>query len=301
MYQQIAANKRKTVLLIIIFVLLLGLIGWWADTTWQGGSFFLMGAIIFSGIMTLGSYYQGDRLALWLAGARGPLKKEDNPYLWRLVENLCLTTGLPMPKIYLIPDQALNAFATGRDPQHAAIAVTTGLLKRLENEELEGVLAHELSHIKNLDIRVMTLVSVLVGAVIILSDLLWRSSFFLSNSPKRGWNREGGGNTFFLTIGLLLVIISPIIAQLMKLAISRQREYLADASAALITRYPEGLARALEKIATAAQPLRRASHATAHLFIANPFGSKASQAFHRLFSTHPPIEERIKRLREMAS
>lgn len=299
MYAQIARNKRKTILLIVLFVALLGILGYVFDRLLGGsGSAGIIFALILSWGMALISYYSGDRIALATSGAR-PLAKEDNPYVYRMVENLCITAGLPLPKIYIVNDPALNAFATGRDPTHSSIALTTGIIGALENEELEGVIAHELSHVKNYDIRVMTIVIVLVGAVALLADFFLRAQFF--GLGGRGRNREGGGSAFaFLMIaGLVLAILSPLIAQLIQLAVSRKREYLADASGALLTRYPEGLARALEKIGQNARPLTRKSNATAHLWIANPFGNK--RTFAALFATHPPIEKRIKALREMGT
>lgn len=248
-------------------------------------------AVIISFGMTAISYFQGDKIALWSSGAQ-PIAKEDNAYVYRMIENLAITNGTPTPKIYIIEDQAINAFATGRKPEMASIAVTRGAIAKLTNEELEGVLAHELSHVKNYDIRFMTLVAVLVGSVSILSHIFLRSQWL----PRRN-DREGGNiGAIFMIIGIVLAILSPIIAELIKLAISRRREYLADASGALLTRYPAGLASALGKIAAENRPMANASQATAHLFIANPFSGKKISS---LFATHPPIEDRIKKLREM--
>ncbi len=288
MYQQITANKRKSALLITVFITLVIFLGYVIGQATGYGYGGLLVAVAVSLLMTLVSYYSGDKIALATAGAKGPISKEDNPYVYRLVENLCITAGLPVPKIYIIPDQALNAFATGRDPEHASIALTQGIINALENEELEGVIAHELSHIKNFDIRIMTLVIVLVGAVTLLADWFLRWSFF-------GRSDERGNNAVFMLVGLVLAILSPLFATLIQLAISRKREFLADASAALLTRYPEGLARALEKIANHSG-VRRVNKATAHLFIASPLSGRTVS---RLFSTHPPIEERIRALREM--
>jgi heat shock protein HtpX len=293
MYQQIVSNKRKTLVLMTVFVALVMALGWFIGKITGYGYASLIWAAFISLGMTLFSYYQGDKIALVVSGAKGPLKKEDNPYLWRIVENLCLTAGLPMPKIYLIPDSAINAFATGRDPQHSSIAVTQGALEKLENEELEGVIAHELSHIKNYDIRLMTVVIVLVGIVALLSDWLLRINFFRKDNEG-----DRPMNPLLLVLGVFLIILAPLIAELIKLAISRRREYLADASGALLTRYPDGLANALEKIAKENRPVRRATQATAHLYIANPFGN-TRKWLTNLFSTHPPIEERIKKLKEM--
>jgi len=252
-------------------------------------------AVVLSVLMTLISYYSGDKIALSSAGAR-EIKKEDNPYVYRMTENLCITAGTPTPKVYIIDSPALNAFATGRDPQHASIALTTGIIQALQNEELEGVIAHELSHIKNFDIRLMTIVVVLVGSIAIISNWFFRAQYFMGGRRN---NDRGGGQIagIIMIVGFVLLMLSPVIAELIKLAISRKREYLADASGSLLTRYPEGLARALEKISQSNTPLQTASAATAHLFISNPFKGKS---FLNMFSTHPPIEDRIKKLRGMA-
>jgi len=291
MYSQIDSNKRKTTILISIFIAVILLIGWiFSDILGYGYGAMII-AFVISIIMTLTSYYKGDKIALSSSGAK-KIQKEDNPYVYRLVENLCITAGLPIPNVHIINSPAMNAFATGRDPEHASIAMTTGIIEGLENEELEGVIAHELSHIKNYDIRVMTIVIVLVGAIALLSDMFFRMRLF-------GGRRSGkdSANGYMMIIGIVLMILSPIIAHLIKLAISRKREYLADASGSLLTRYPEGLARALEKISQSNQPLKTANAATAHLFISNPFKKKGVSS---LFSTHPPIQDRINKLRSMA-
>ena len=293
MYKQIASNQRKTFLLMTLFVIFIIFLGWFIDYLTNSGNIFLILAILLSIIMSFVGYYQGDKITLALSGAK-EIKKEDNPYVWNLVENLCITAGLPMPKIYLIDDPAPNAFATGRDPKHASIALTTGIIQMLENEELEGVIAHELSHIKNYDIRLMTIVGVLVGTVVLLLEFFIRGTFFGLGGRRK--NNQGGA--LLLLIAVILAILSPLIAQVIQLAISRKREFLADASAALLTRYPEGLASALEKISQYPHPLRRANNGTAHLYIINPFG-KTKSSLTKLFSTHPPIEERIKALRAM--
>jgi len=296
MYQQIESNKRKSAILIIFFIIFILFLGWIFDKLTGYGYGGLILAMFISLSMSLFSYFKGDKIALWTAGAKS-IKKEDNPYVYRLVENLCITAGLPLPKIYLIPDPAINAFATGRDPEHASLAITIGAIEKLENEELEGVIAHELSHIKNYDIRLMMIVIVLVGMIVLLSDWLMRSFLWRRRNDDRDSGQLG---LFLLIIGVVLALLSPLIAQLIQLAVSRKREFLADASGALLTRYPEGLARALEKISKETKPLLRANDATAHLYIANPFGEKTQKFFHKIFSTHPPIEERIKALREMA-
>lgn len=296
MYNQITSNKRRTAILIFIFVLFILLLGYFFGRYTDLGYGGLFLAIVISLIMSLVSYYSGDKIALWTAGAV-PIKKTDNPYIYRLVENLCITAGLSLPNIYLINDSAINAFATGRDPNHASLALTTGAIEKLENEELEGVIAHELSHVKNYDIRLMMVVIVLVGTIALITDWFLRMRFF--GFRGRDDNDRGSGQlgAILMIVGIVLAILSPLIAQLIQLAISRKREYLADASGALLTRYPEGLANALEKIKNFNQPMRRASTATAHLYIASPFSAKKSLA--NLFSTHPPIDDRIKKLREM--
>ncbi|OGH92745.1 MAG: zinc metalloprotease HtpX [Candidatus Magasanikbacteria bacterium RIFOXYD1_FULL_40_23] len=293
MYSQITSNKRQSIALIMIFIVVIIGLGYVFDmavgTGNYNGVFF---AILLSFGMTAISYFQGDKIALWSTGAK-PIVKEDNAYVYRMVENLCITSGLPTPKVYIIDDPAINAFATGRKPELASIAVTTGAIQQLTNEELEGVLAHEMSHVQNYDIRFMMLVAVLVGTISILANIFLRSHWL----PRRN-DREGGNlGAIFMVIGIVLAILSPIVAELIKLAISRRREYLADASGSLLTRYPAGLASALEKIATQNQPMANANSATAHLFFANPFSGKK---FSSLFSTHPPIEDRIKKLRGMA-
>jgi len=293
MYNEITANKRKTWLLIFLFFVVIGALGYFIDW-YYSSSGFLFFAGIFAIIMALVSYYSGDKIALATHGAR-QISATDNAYVYRLVENLAITGGLPMPKVYLIPDPSRNAFATGRDPQHASIAITTGLVEALENEELEGVIAHELSHVKNYDIRVMTLVIVMVGFISLIADWFLRANLF--GGRRRSSNNNAGG--ILMIIGLVLIILSPLIARLIQFAVSRKREFLADASGALLTRYPEGLARALEKIAVSPTKLAKRNHATAHLFIANPFGSVGKRAS-TLFSTHPPVEERVAKLRAMA-
>ncbi|MBU4332040.1 M48 family metallopeptidase [Patescibacteria group bacterium] len=298
MYRQIESNKRRSIILIALFIIIIAGIGWAFGELTEFGYWGLVLALIISVLMALVGYYQGDKIALWTAGAK-PLAKQDNPYVYRMVENLCITAGLPVPKIYIINDPAPNAFAAGRDPKHASVALTTGIIERLENEELEGVIAHELSHIKNYDMRLMTLVVVLVGIIALLANWFWRIQFF--GGGRRRNSRSGGQlGMILMIVGIILMILSPLIAQLIKLAISRKREFLADASASLLTRYPEGLARALEKISSSGQPLLRANNATAHLYIASPFGAKASKGMAKLFSTHPPIEERVRALRRMA-
>src|SRR3989339_504632 len=290
MYNQITSNKRKTRLLMLIFFCVVIGIGYIFNYLGYGYGAVIL-AFVISMFMTWLSYFHGDKIALKSAGAK-EITKEANPYVYRMVENLTITAGMPMPRVHIIDSPAMNAFATGRDPEHASIAFTTGIINALENEELEGVAAHELSHVQNLDIRVMTIVIVLVGTIALLSDMFFRMSFFGGRSSE---NKGAGG--VLAIVGIALMILSPIIAEIIKLAISRKREYLADASGSLLTRYPEGLARALEKISASNVPLATANSATAHLFISNPFKGKRVS---NLFSTHPPIEDRVKKLREMA-
>ncbi|MFA6594145.1 MAG: M48 family metallopeptidase [Candidatus Buchananbacteria bacterium] len=291
MYNQIDSNKRRTWLLIVVFTVIILLIGWFIGYYFNYGYGALVIAAVFSVIMSLFSYYGGDQVALRSAKAQ-EIKEEDNTYVYHLVENLCITAGVPVPKIYLLPEQAINAFATGRDPRHASVALTAGAINKLSKLELEGVIAHELSHVKNYDIRLMTIVIVLVGLISILADWFLRGSLL-----GRGDNNDRG-NPALLIVGVVLILLSPIVAQLIKLAVSRRREYLADASGALLTRYPEGLADALEKISGDQSAMSSASSATAHLYIANPF-KNSSRFLSNAFSTHPPIEDRIKKLKEM--
>jgi heat shock protein HtpX len=297
MYSQIDSNKRKTWFLVIGFVIVVMFIGWIVAQFTEIGPGGLVIAGVFSLGMSLTSYFASDKIALASAGAKGPISEADNAYVYRMVENLSIASGTPMPRVYLIADPAINAFATGRDPKHAAIAVTTGAIEKLENEELEGVLAHELSHVKNYDIRLLTVVVVLVGFIALLSDWFLRAQLF--GGRNRSDNDSGKAGSILMIVGVVLLILSPIIGELIKLAVSRKREFLADASGALITRYPEGLARALEKIAAEKLPLRHANTATAHLYISSPFGNR-TQSLKNLFSTHPPIAERIAQLRKMA-
>ena len=289
-YSHQSANVVKTYFLMAIFFAFIVLIGYFVSS-YYGAPELLYIAVFLSLFMNILSYWFSDKIVLSIAGAR-QAKREDFFDLYNLTENLAITAGLPMPKVYVIEATAPNAFATGRNKEHAVVAVTTGLLARLERNELEGVIAHELSHIGNRDILLMSVVVVLVGLVSILSDALLRGMAF---GRDRENNKAGG---ILAIVGLVLIILSPIIATLIKLAISRKREFLADASAALLTRYPEGLARALEKISTYNAPLKDAHTATAHLFIANPFGNKGA-TLSSLFATHPPVVERIKALRSM--
>ncbi|MBU1033077.1 MAG: M48 family metalloprotease [Patescibacteria group bacterium] len=297
MYKQIDSNRRKTWILIMLFIGILAAVGWFFGYIYTDtGSLPLIIALVISLGMTSISWFAGDKIALSISGAHELKEKSTFPTLWNVVENLSITAGIKSPRIYIIEDNSPNAFATGRDPEHSSVAVTTGLLSRLERAELEGVLAHELSHIKNLDIRVMMVVVVLVGTITIIGDMFLRFSLF-----GRGKSRDRGqAGAILMIVGVVFLILAPLVGELIKLAISRKREYLADASGALLTRYPEGLARALEKISTAAIPLKRASTATNHLWISEP-GAKGgmSKKFHALLSTHPPIQDRIIQLRAM--
>jgi len=295
-YSQISANKNKTWLIIILFVIFITtLLFVYGKASGYGLSYAGIG-LIFSGIMAFSSYYYSDKMILGMSGAK-EIQKKDNPQLFRTVENLCIGAGLPLPKIYIINDSAINAFATGRDPKHSVVCVTTGILDRLDKTELEGVIAHELSHIQNYDIRLMSIVVILVGLVALLGDFFMRSLWYGGRKERSDRDNSQG---IFIIIGIVLAILSPMIATLIQLAVSRKREFLADASGALLTRYPEGLASALEKISQDKEPLEAANNATAHLYIANPFKGKISGSwFAGLFNTHPPIEERIKILRSM--
>ena len=293
LYTQADTNIRKTWLYLSFFFVLIIAFGWVISYVMDNQTI-LFWAVIISVVMSFSSYWFSDKIVLSMAGA-WPIEKADNPELYRLVENLSITAGLPLPKIYIIDEAQPNAFATGRDKDHAVIAVTRGLLEKLEKIELEGVIAHELSHIGNRDMFLQTMIVVLAGVITIASDIFLRSSF-----SRRGRDNEkrGQAGAILMIVGMTLIILAPIFATLLKLAISRKREFLADASGALLTRYPEGLARALEKIAGDPNQLRTASDATAHLYIANPFRKTGGMDwFHKIFATHPPIEERIAALR----
>src|SRR5258706_1383867 len=299
-YSQITSNKWKTWLIMALFTIFISTIGFvYGKATGYGLS--LAGfALILAGLTSFGSYYFSDKLVLATVNAQ-EIQKKDNPELFNTVENLCIGDGLPMPRIYIMDTDSPNAFATGRDPKHAVVCVTKGILNKLNKVELEGVIAHELSHVKNFDTRLMGIVTILVGFVAIIANIfmnqLWWGGFRRSN------DREGGGNIqyIFLLIGIAFAILSPIIATLIQLALSRKREFLADASGALLTRYPQGLADALEKIEKYKQHMPSVSNSTAQLFIENPLrgGKEFGYWFSSLFDTHPPIEERIKILRSM--
>lgn len=298
-YEEISANKRRSYLLVLVFFVFIILIGLIFGFYWGNSYFGIVLAVIVGVVYFLFSYYGGAESILAMSKAK-EAQKPEHAYLINTVEGLAIAAGILTPKVYVIEDTALNAFATGRDPKKSYVAVTSGLLKKLNRQELEGVLAHEISHIKNYDIRVMMLAAVMVGVTVLLSDFLLRS--FLWGGKDR--DREGGQVTLILVVvGLVLAILSPIIGELMKLAISRKREFLADASGALLTRYPKGLADALRKIKDDPDPLvDTANKATAHLYISMPFrhdGKKKASWVQSLFQTHPPIDERIKKLDEM--
>ncbi|MBU0577392.1 zinc metalloprotease HtpX [Patescibacteria group bacterium] len=300
MYKQISANKRNTAILLFIFIAFfigIGYVFGFVYTEDQNSAIGFMGVFgIIAIIYAIISYFAAGKITLAISHAK-EIKKSDNPTLYRTVENLSIAAGLPTPKIYLIDDTALNAFATGRDPNHAAVAITKGLLDKLEKVELEGVMAHELSHVKNYDIRMQSVTVALIGMIALLSDIFLRSMFYSGRSRSRSNSK---GNGILLIVGIALAILSPIIAKLMHLAISRQREYLADASAAMITRYPQGLVRALEKISADTEPLEVANKATAHLYIENPLRNEQGMKWlNNMFSTHPPMEDRIARLSKM--
>jgi heat shock protein HtpX len=299
MFDQIAGNKRESLLLVFVFVAMIGAVGYVFGLYLNLGEYSFAPVTIAAAIallMAWGSYYYSDKIVLSMSAAK-PVTKEAEPYLWNTVEGLAIAAGLPMPRPYIIEDSAPNAFATGRDPRHAAIAVTRGLLDKLNRLELEGVIGHEMAHIQNYDIRFMTLVVVLVGTIVLLSDGMMRTLWW-GGGRRRGRSSGGSGAGILALIGLVFVILSPIVAQLMQLALSRRREFLADASGAALTRYPEGLASALEKIAADPERLEVANKATAHLFIWNPLKDHGGR-MNAMFSTHPPVEQRVKRLREM--
>ncbi|PIR97209.1 MAG: zinc metalloprotease HtpX [Candidatus Doudnabacteria bacterium CG10_big_fil_rev_8_21_14_0_10_41_10] len=300
-YDHIDSNKRKTAVLITAFLILIIGLGFVFSQAYDAPAFVFI-AVIFSTTMSLVSYFVADKIALGLSHAK-QVDRATVPELYKLVENLSIAAGLPTPKIYIIEDSAPNAFATGRKPELASVAFTTGILQKLEKKELEGVIAHELSHIGNYDIRLMTIVVVLVGILTLLADWFLRFSFF--GGRRKSSNGNGGqAQIIFIFVGLALAILSPIFATILQLAISRKREFLADASGALLTRYPEGLASALEKISADHEPLEVANKATAHLYFANPLKDQKGRStgwFKKLFNTHPPAEERISKLRGMHS
>lgn len=290
MYSDIASNKRKTVYIMAGFLLLVTLIIWIFDKYLGGSTGVFYGGIIGAGFYVIITYYAGAKMALAVNQAH-EIQKSDNPRLWRIVENLSITDGLPMPRVYIMNDPAPNAFATGRDPKHASVCATSGILNLMDDQELQGVLAHELSHIKNYDVRVAMVAFALTAIISLLADIIIRLTWF------GGGDREEDNQVFFI-LGIVAAILAPIVAMMIQMAISRQREYLADATGALTTRYPEALASALEKIKKAGSATRRQNTATAHLFFASPL---KGHSITNLFNTHPPIDDRIKRLRTMGT
>lgn len=296
-YSAISANIWKSYIILVLFIIFAAAVAYViGKATGYGpsaGVLIFVLAIVYSFV----SYFYSDKIVLATSGAK-EIKKKDNPELFHIVENLSIGDGMPMPKVYIINDPSPNAFATGRDPKHAAVAATTGILERLNKSELEGVIAHELSHVKNYDTRLMAITAVIVGFIAMITDFFLRGVFW--GSFRDNDERDSRVQLIFFVLAIVFAILAPIIASLIQLSISRKRELLADASGALLTRYPEGLARALEKISSDPKPLRNASNATAHLYIVNPFKDKGFSGWvSSLFSTHPPIEERIKILRSM--
>lgn len=296
MYEEIAQNKRNSIFLVVVFILLILILAEVVGLYTGMGYYALIFAGVFSIIMALASYYNGDKVILAISRAK-PIEKKDNPQLYNVVEELAIAGGLPLPRIYIIDDTAPNAFATGRNPKTASIAVTTGLLQKLNRNQLQGVIAHELSHIKNYDILFCTIIAVFVGIVALLCDFMRRSIYYSGRSRSRGRGR--GGEGIILLVAFLLAIFAPLFAQIIRFAVSRQREYLADASSVELTRYPEGLASALLLISRDKEVLEVANRATQHLYIVNPIKPFETRAQNNIFSTHPPIEERIERLRRI--
>jgi len=298
MYEQIASNKIKSALLVLFFIAFTFLVVWAFEelTGWGKGGLVL--ALIISLAMAVSGYYYSDKIVLAISRAR-PVTREEFPYLYHTVEGLAIAAGIPTPRCYVIEDTAPNAFATGRNPKNSVICVTTGLLQKMNRLELEGVIAHEMSHIKNYDVLLQTVAVVMVGIVALLSDWMLRS-FWWGGGRRRSRERSGGNaGAILLIIALVLAVLSPLVAQLIQLAISRRREFLADASGAMLTRYPAGLASALRKIAADPEPLEAANKATAHLYIVNPLKNVGGK-INKMFSTHPPIEERITALEKMS-
>ena len=302
MYEQISSNRRKSILLLLGAVVLLGVVGYAIGLLTQQGPVWLVVGIGLAVVMSIGSYLYGDRIVLASPRAR-EVTLEEQPRLHNIVEGLAIAAGLPKPRVYVVPEQAPNAYATGRNPEHSSIAVTQGLLDTLNRVEMEGVVAHEMSHILDRDILVGTIVATLVGAVVIMSEFFMRAMWWGGVGGRRGNDRGGGpASALLFAFGFLLLVTAPIFGQIVRLAVSRQREYLADAQGAMLTRYPPGLADALRKIGAASGiPMRSANNATAHLWLSQPSRVQGERMgpMERLFSTHPPIEDRIRRLEEM--
>ncbi len=292
LYTQRDSNIRKSWVLIVFFLILVIGLAWLISYLTDNFAILII-AVVFSVFQAIISYWYSDKIVLAMTKAK-PIEKKDNPELYRIVENLCIAAGLPMPRVYILDEAQPNAFATGRNPENAVVAVTTGLLNKLDRTELEGVVAHELAHIGNYDMRLGAITIVLVGIIAILSRIFLRMSFY--GVGRR--NSRGSGGALLLILGIAAAILTPIVATLIRLAISRKREFLADSTGALLTRYPEGLARALEKISQDPAPMRNLSETTSHLFISSPFKGKQSKNWlTKLFLTHPPAEERMKALR----
>lgn len=299
MYEQIASNKRKSIFLILFFLVVIAALVWVFGQITEFGSYALIPAVIFALLMTWGSYYYSDKIVLAVSKAK-PVTKQEYPYLYNVVEGLAIAAGLPKPRCYVIDDTAPNAFASGRNPEKAVVVVTKGLLKKLNRAELEGVIAHEMSHIKNYDIRVQTLAVVMVGVVVLLSDWILRSFLWGGRRRRSSDKSSGNAGAILIVVALVLAILSPLIAQLLRLAVSRKREFLADADGAMLTRYPPGLASALKKLSADKEPLEVANKATAHMYIINPLKDhKRGAKMAKLFSTHPPLEARIAALEKM--
>jgi heat shock protein HtpX len=300
-YEQIASNKRRTWILMIGAVLLLGALGWVLGYLFATGPAGLVIAVVIAVLMSIGSYRYGDRIVLASTRAR-EVTLEQEPRLHNIVEGLSIAAGIPKPRIYVVPEQAPNAFATGRDPEHSSVAVTQGLLGMMTRVELEGVIGHELAHVQDRDILVGTVVATLVGAVVLISEFFMRVWWWGGVGGRRGSDSRGGGaDAIMFMIGFLFLVLAPIAGQIIKLAVSRQREYLADAQGALLTRYPPGLASALGKIAASPTAMRSANNATAHLWLSQPSRIQGEKMglMEKLFATHPPIQDRIRRLQEM--
>lgn len=302
MYEQISSNRRKSILLVLGAVVLLGAVGYAIGLLTQQGPVWLVVGVGLAVVMSIGSYLYGDRIVLASTRAR-EVTPEEQPRLHNIVEGLAIAAGLPKPRVYVVPEQAPNAYATGRNPEHSSIAVTQGLLDTLNRVELEGVVGHEMSHILDRDILVGTIVATLVGAAVIMSEFFMRAMWWGGVGGRRGNDRGGGpASALLFAFGFLLLVTAPIFGQIVRLAVSRQREYLADAQGAMLTRYPPGLADALRKIGAASGiPMRSANNATAHLWLSQPSRVQGERMgpMERLFSTHPPMEDRIRRLEEM--
>ncbi len=292
MYSAIAKNKRNTIFIMILFLVIIAGLGWLANFTYGGGGYGLfIAVVVIAALYVIIQYFAAGRQAITMSGGIRVNSKADHPRLWRIVENLSITTGTPMPEVYIINDPAPNAFATGRDPKHAIVAATTGLLDIMDDSELEGIMAHEIGHVRNYDIRVSMVVFGLVVAIGFISDIFLRMAFF-------GRNNNNNGNPVVMVFGIVAMVVAPLIATVVQLAISRQREYLADATSALTTRHPDALASALAKLGEYGRPMKKQNTSMAHLWISDPLKKGAMS---KLFATHPPIEDRIERLTAMGS